>query len=145
MRGLVAVGVAAVAGLALAAPGAKGPAKKESPIVGQWRLVRANGERPVGDQVESFAADGSCVIRTRHADKEVEERGQYTTNTAASPAEFDYVFDAAEGGNIKGIYKVDGDTLTICYQTGKGERPKEFKEVRNVISLFVYERVKPKE
>jgi uncharacterized protein (TIGR03067 family) len=131
--------------LMVAAPGPKDAPKKESPLVGQWRLVRANGERPVGDQVETFAADGSCVIRTRIEDRESEERGQYTTNPATSPAEFDYVFNAAEGGNIKGIYKVDGDTLTICYQTGKGERPKEFKAVRNVIILFVYQRVKTKD
>ena len=145
MRQVATLGAVAVAGLALAAPGLKDPPTKDSPIVGEWQLVRCNGERPGLPQVEAFGADGSRVVRTRFPDKEVEDRGRYAANPAASPSEIDYLFDASEGGNIRGIYKVEGDILTICYQTGRGERPKEFKEVRNEVSLFVYQRVKPKD
>jgi uncharacterized protein (TIGR03067 family) len=134
--------------LAASAPAPKDLPKKESTIVGEWRLVRANGERPVLPQVETFAADGTRTIRTKRRDGEVEERARYATDPIADPAQFDFLFGGTAGvpaDKIEGIFKVEGDTLTICYQTGRGAWPKEFKEVRNVISLFVYERVKPKE
>jgi uncharacterized protein (TIGR03067 family) len=40
-----------------------------------------------------------------------------------------------------GIYKVEGDTLTICHETGSGIRPTEFKTTQNGGSLVVWKRV----
>ena len=39
-----------------------------------------------------------------------------------------------------GIYKLDGDTLTICHETGSGIRPTEFKTTQNGGSLVVWKR-----
>lgn len=136
--------VVSAAGVALAAPGTKDAPKADPQLVGEWRLVRSNGERPFFEQTQSFGADGTRVVRVRSRESSEENRGRYVADPAARPAEIDFVYPADEGGNIRGIYKVDGDTLTLCYQTGKGERPREFKQVDNEISLFVYERVKPK-
>jgi uncharacterized protein (TIGR03067 family) len=42
----------------------------------------------------------------------------------------------------KGIYKLEGDTLTLCRVTGKAERPKEFKTTAESGILVVWKRVK---
>lgn len=135
----------AVAALPSAAPGPK-DLPKEPSIVGQWRLVKANGERPVFPQLVTFGADGSWVTRTSLPGKEVEDKARFATNFEGSPAAIDLICDRSDSTQtLAGIFKIDGLILTVCYQTGKGDRPSEFKEVKNVISLFVYERIKPKE
>jgi len=57
--------------------------------------------------------------------------------------EFGYFTFLTVDGNAqtwKGIYKLDGDTLTFCRpQASGGERPKEFKSTPGVV-LIVYKR-----
>jgi uncharacterized protein (TIGR03067 family) len=48
------------------------------------------------------------------------------------------------GGTVKGIYKLDGDTLTVCRPiTAAGARPKEFKAGEGV-GVGVYKRAAKK-
>lgn len=55
-----------------------------------------------------------------------------------SPKEIDFVVPNA--GVVKGIYKLEGGTLTICSaESTKSERPKEFKAADGVV-LRVYKR-----
>lgn len=39
-----------------------------------------------------------------------------------------------------GIYKLDGDTLTVCRSAGYKDRPKEFKTARDAFILVVWKR-----
>lgn len=43
---------------------------------------------------------------------------------------------------LLGIYKLDGDTLTLCRTNGDGDRPKEFKTTADAGVLVVWKRVK---
>jgi len=144
---LLAVVLLVFTGFSLAAPGPKQPPKSAPLIVGEWRLQIANGEKPVGTTFETFRADGAWIVRVRNGDKEDENQARYEIDVKADPPKIDLVCDPRDPQQtLKGICKIEGDTLTICFQTrSAAERPKEFKEVRNEISLFVYERVKAKD
>lgn len=139
---LIALGVVSVAAPASAAPGPKEPAGR-GPIVGSWRLETIDGRPPVVPEVETFGPDGTRVVRARIDGREDVDKSGYVTRPKASPAELDFVF-GPKTEPIQGIYKVEGDTLTICYRrSGAGGRPTEFKHVGNDIALCVYKRVKP--
>jgi uncharacterized protein (TIGR03067 family) len=120
--------------LAVGAPGGKDAPKKDVTIVGDWngeKAVSGGKERPVpeGGVTITFTADGKFVVR--EGKREKAERGTYTTDTKKDPAEIDITPppDKGERGVIKGIFKVDGDTLTLCFVGGKedAERPTKFE------------------
>jgi uncharacterized protein (TIGR03067 family) len=115
--------------LVLAAPGTKDAPKKEPPtIVGEW--VGESGIRggkpdnpPPGTTI-TFTKDGKLLMKEGGAEKSHE--GTYTADPKKDPAEIDLVPPATEKGpTIQAIYKIEGDTLTMCFSMG-GERPKSF-------------------
>jgi uncharacterized protein (TIGR03067 family) len=64
---------------------------------------------------------------------------------AARPATYDIV--GVPGGraarrSFKGIYKIDGDTLTICYNPAGRDRPTAFEGVGRGTFTEVYKRVR---
>src|SRR5262245_32768084 len=69
-----------------------------------------------------------------------------TFKVDAEKGTIDFTPDAApaKGKTLLGIYKIEGDKLTICFAGTGGERPKEFKSGDRLIVLATYERKKEK-
>lgn len=130
MQASFAVGLA----LVLAAPGTKDAPKKDPPsLVGEWvgeQAVAGGMTLPVPDGgiVFTFAADGTLSVREGNRSKP--DAGSYKADPKKDPSEIDLMPppDKKEP-MLQGIYKLDGDTLTLCFsRTGQGaERPKKFE------------------
>jgi uncharacterized protein (TIGR03067 family) len=138
-----------VLGLAVvvAAPAAKEPPKKDPPgLVGKWTLESgtfAGMPLPKTDGMTiTFTADGKYDTRAAGADAVVS--GTYTHDPKKDPPELDVVEPAgpAAGMTSPSIYKVEGDTLTICTSI-KGDRPRTFDApAGSMRALLVLKRVK---
>jgi RNA polymerase sigma-70 factor (ECF subfamily) len=120
--------------------------KDEEKIVDSWAYesVAVGGKKvPAGDVKEGrmlFAADGKFTVLIRKGKK----AGTYKLDPAKKPKEITIVNH--EGKKHLGIYKLDGDALTICMHEEDGaSRPTEFasKEGSKVV-LVVLKREKKK-
>jgi uncharacterized protein (TIGR03067 family) len=110
-----------------AAPGLKDPPKDPPGLVGTWEVAtfRANGrEKPQAVTYEwQFTADGHWLIRTDGKNRPGESR--YSADPKADSPTID--FDAGPGTSPRrGIYRVDGDTLTVCIGSSGPNRPTGF-------------------
>jgi uncharacterized protein (TIGR03067 family) len=135
---LTTAAVVVLAGLTLAAPRPKDPPKKDPPVMGQWQLVQMDGAEADFMTME-FSADGTAARTDRSARPGY--RWRYTTDTSASPARLDYLYDDKPPDRC--IFKVDGDTLTVCYSLADKERPREFGQPRT--RELVFKRVRPRD
>jgi uncharacterized protein (TIGR03067 family) len=124
-------------------PGAKSDAEA---IQGEWRVVYGEMDGKAlapeiykgqtwtfGAQKISMGRNGQEVISVR-----------YKLDTAKQPKQIDV---AAEGRSGSGIYKLEGDTLTVCAPTGPDSetiaRPSEFKTKPGSSTVLTkFERVK---
>lgn len=116
--------------LSLGAPGDKDAAKKDAPsIVGEWdgeKAVRGGVEKPLpeGGVKITFTADGKLI--SKEGNKDAEE-GSYTFDAKKNPGEIDIVPPKESETHI-GIYKIEGDTLTICLaDKNAATRPTKFE------------------
>jgi len=77
----------------------------------------------------TLTADGKFIVR--EGKREQAEQGTYKTDTKKDPAEIDIMppSEKAGRGTIRGIFKIEGDTLTLCVTGGKddGDRPAKFE------------------
>jgi RNA polymerase sigma factor (sigma-70 family) len=109
------------------ATGKEADRKDEETIVGTWAVVslEQRGRDEGGEEIKQarmiFTADGKVTLT---APGKGEKGGTYKLDRAKKPKELTISTD--EGGTIKGIYKLDGDDLTICASDKDGERPTEF-------------------
>jgi uncharacterized protein (TIGR03067 family) len=132
--------VVTLTGLTLAAPRPKEPAKAEPPVLGKWRLVLHNGSKAGFSLNLEYFADGTSIGSTEDSDTQVKSR--FKTDTSASPAQLDYLYD--DKPSTLCIFKVAGDTLTVCYSFGKDRsRPKEFGQESTITLTFT--RIKSKD
>jgi uncharacterized protein (TIGR03067 family) len=65
-------------------------------------------------------------------------------NPSAKPKTLDVVSQKHKGKIVlRAIYRIEGDTLTLCFAVGKARRPKEFKsEAGSKSGITVYKRKK---
>jgi uncharacterized protein (TIGR03067 family) len=70
------------------------------------------------------------------------KEGMYTLGSARSPKSIDLSQDGSLAA--RGIYKLEGDRLTLCLASPRGERPTEFTTKAGVSTvLVVFQRARP--
>lgn len=130
------LGLALVAG----APAPKAEPKKETPtLVGEWvgetGVRSGQPEPPPPGTLMLFAADGKMVLGEGGIKQKIE--GTYTTDPKKTPNELNLVpMGIGQGVTFTGIYKIDGDTLTICFTTD-GKRPTEFASPAGSAAMLI--------
>ena len=146
---IVLVAVLAAAAVAAGQDRPKAPAKADvDAIQGSWvaSAAEVNGG-PMG-------ADSLKLVRLRvEGDKytwQINELGPERGTLKLAPEKKPKALDlrCKEGNNqdrtLPAIYRLDGQTLTVCYELGDGERPKDFKAPAGTMRLAVtYRREKP--
>jgi RNA polymerase sigma factor (sigma-70 family) len=118
--------------------------KDQEKILGTWAYVsvEAKGEK-VPEEVKGakliFAAEGKFTAMNSKGEK---KGGTWKLDPARKPKEITTTND--KGKTHRGIYKLDGDTLTICmHQEDGADRPTEFATRKDTkVVLVVLERQK---
>lgn len=138
-----------VLALTLGAPGLKDKADPAESIVGLWELERAEGgtgnvPTRKGPLRYRFDKDGNWVVL--EGERELVGARAVKIDPAAKPATLDFSVSAGSPEQVLGIYKIEGDKLTICKAFPGKDRPSKF-EVRDGSQdyLMVFKRVKPKD
>lgn len=138
--------------LSVAAPALKDRPNKASDLTGEWVVESQvyNGRpRPVGKdpQRHVFAPDGTWTV-TR-GERKLSGNRAYRIDASTDPPTITLKYDAAEqdGPESVGIYKVTGNTLTLCYaRPGSIRRPTAFESAPGSgINLIILKRAKPKD
>jgi uncharacterized protein (TIGR03067 family) len=127
-----------VVGLTLMAAAADATAKHDEGrgddvknIIGNWSCVSATVDgKPLGEKVVASLRLKMTAERYRtERDGEVLFDSTYKLDQEKSPRWIEMIGtegDAAGKAGL-GIYKLDGDSLTMCYTMPGGQRPKEFE------------------
>ncbi len=116
-------------------PAPRVPPRDPPSVVGKWAVERMTvygDDSLAGNQdfAYTFTADGAWVIRNEWAAKGVYTIGQ--------PGVID--LRTATGRTMAGIFRIDGDTLTLCLGEVGDDRPTKFISGPR-LSLFVFRRV----
>ena len=142
----------------LSAPNLKDSTKKDTAIVGEWVPEsmtmggKMNLKPPAGMRYE-FTADGQWISRREGAAAKGVPR-DYKLDPKANPPTIDVAPIATAPAGVAvaaaqpmlGIYKLEGDTLTICFGVNGEERPKTFESPEGSrVMMMVLKRVKKKE
>src|SRR5262249_16159847 len=125
----------------VAAPAAKEAPKKDPPsILGEWVPESGvhggkNAPPPPGSTI-TFTKEGKCFVKEGGDAKP--DSMSFTFDPKKDPSEIDISEPRAGMGEkaIKGIYKIDGDTMLICLSID-GERPKAFASPAGSQSILI--------
>lgn len=136
--------------VAEAAPRIKDKSPPAPSIVGEWvRVGHTKAGTPVAPDHEPhhqlFKADGGWEYT--YGPRQKSPAGMtYATDPKQSPPAIDISQNSGIPPNWRGVYKVEGDTLTLCLVTGGGDRPKNFESSADrPTTVWVFKRVKAKE
>jgi uncharacterized protein (TIGR03067 family) len=137
------------AALALGAPALKDPPKRPTSIIGEWvveSIVSAGTAEPQpGERLKYvFTVDNKWIVY-RGERKLGDDRLGFVTDIKKDPSTIDLINDISDQKSRKtlGIYKVEGDTLTLCIGRVNGDRPKNFEPTSDApAALYVFKRAK---
>jgi uncharacterized protein (TIGR03067 family) len=100
-------------------------------IKGEWHKERPGAVAPtIKDNLMAYGARG--------------DTWDFTLDPKKSPKRIDFR-NTTHRGSYQGVYKLEGDTLTICWREGEKEadRPADFDPRQKNVWLHVYKRKKP--
>jgi uncharacterized protein (TIGR03067 family) len=123
--------------------------KKEpdlKPFVGGWTIEKAElGGMDITEHLKAMKFDIREGGKYTAVLGEEKDEGSFTIDPSKSPKEMDITSTGGPNKDklIKAIYKLDGDTMTVCYELGGGDRPKQFESKKDTKGLLVtYKRKK---
>ncbi|SIO60900.1 RNA polymerase sigma-70 factor, ECF subfamily [Singulisphaera sp. GP187] len=97
---------------------------------------RPEGDLPVGALTLNFTWKTDGTAGGSH--------NRVLLDPTRNPKALDFLADEEGAPKVcPGIYKLEGDVLTVCFRATQGRRPNEFVTVRRGETLDVYRRVKP--
>jgi uncharacterized protein (TIGR03067 family) len=98
---------------------------------GRWSVQQAQRD---GKDAPATVRDGMTVkidgnkLVISEAENAREETAEMTLDPGKSPATVDFkLLRPGDNENAFGIYKIDGDTLSICWTKHDGARPEQFE------------------
>jgi len=124
--------------LAIAAPAPKEAPKKDQPtVVGTWLpetiVVGGAPEKLEAGMTFTLTGDGKCMVKEG---KNEPDEMSYSMDPKKDPGHLDLREPGMQGELMKGIYKLDGDTLTLCLSM-KGDRPTAFASPAGSMVILV--------
>jgi uncharacterized protein (TIGR03067 family) len=144
IRTVAIVSAATILAAAFAAPAQdkekdKDDAKK---LAGTWTAISwVRGDGVIGPD----AVDTELVIKDGTYEfpkgiNRISGKGEFKTVAGKNHIDFTPADGPAKGKTLPGIYKVEGDTLTLCFRPAGAERPTAFKSADRSTVLATYER-----
>jgi uncharacterized protein (TIGR03067 family) len=137
---------------AVAAPALKDKPKGNADIAGEWVVesTQSSGRMrgtPKGEMRYKFDADGKLTV-TR-GDRRIggDDRG-YNFDPDKSPATIDLIGDTTdqESSVTRGIYKIEGNKMTLLIPRGRDERPTKFEVSRESPgTIYILKRARPRD
>src|SRR5947207_585548 len=126
---------------------AAAPAVQEKGLVGTWQAesMEDSGNKAPADEAKKWTLvikpDGEFTLNN---EGKYSYSGRVQYNPSANPKTFEFTFTKGSfSGTFVGIYKLEGDTYTICYVEKGREAPKTFATKPDSSQmLVVYKRAK---
>jgi uncharacterized protein (TIGR03067 family) len=143
----------ALAGLLLAAVAAAGASPKEDAgkkdlegMQGDWAAesMERDGMKLPDDDARAFFRTVKGNSYTVHRYSKQISAGTFRLDASKTPRTIDFIPSVpAKGKPILGIYRLEGDTLTLCYSAPGKPRPREFSAKEgtgNTLAVWVREK-----
>src|SRR5262245_35272601 len=128
--------------LVAAQPPAKGGGQKDrDKLQGEWSVVSV--KHPAGELNPEIAKKRRLIV-TGDEWEMVSEDGskskfRFKLDPSRNPKEIDFT-PKDKDVTMKGVYQLEGETLTICHASPEAARPKQFQAGENWV-LIVFKRV----
>lgn|SRR5262245_2337212 len=122
------------AAMAVSAPAPKDPPQKPNDLTGEWVLKQitiSGAIPPPSNLLFNFGPDGKWIV-FRDGNEVVTTARGYKFDPKADPPTVELISDISSENITRreGIYKIEGDTLTMCVAKAKDPRPTKFDSTR---------------